>query len=269
MTHPYRALAAAYARLLQGNYPLGGLTPGPAPLIAATAPTVLLLSPHPDDECITGCLPLRLRRELAMRVVNVPVTLGSRVDRQAARWAELQTACDFLGFALTEPLPEHWADKVAVLAALLRDCRPLIVVLPHAEDAHPTHQATHHLGLAALAQQAADFACVVIETEYWAALAAPNLLIEADDILLGDLMAALSCHVGEVTRNPYHLTLPAWMLDNVRRGAERIGGAGATAPAMLFATLYRRRLWRDQQLQDGDGGCYASKDSLAALLSLP
>ena len=59
---------------------------------------VLLFSPHPDDECITGTLPLRLMREAGKRIVNVPVTFGSRKERRAERAAELEKACAFLGW---------------------------------------------------------------------------------------------------------------------------------------------------------------------------
>ena len=58
------------------------------------------------------------------------------------------------------------------------------------------------------------------------------------------MMAALSFHVGEVQRNPYHLLVPAWMQDNVRRGGELVGGQGGAAPDFTFATLYRLREWR-------------------------
>ncbi len=57
------------------------------------------------------------------------------------------------------------------------------------------------------------------------------------------MMAALSFHVGEVQRNPYHLLVPAWMQDNVRRGGELVGGQGGAAPDFTFATLYRLRRW--------------------------
>lgn len=67
------------------------------------------------------------------------------------------------------------------------------------------------------------------------------LEIDADD--LGDLVAALSFHAGEVRRNPYHLTLPAQPIDNVRRGAELVLGQGHAAPAFRFASLYRLRRW--------------------------
>lgn len=58
----------------------------------------VILSPHPDDECINGGLPLRLLREGGWRVVNLAVTHGSNPDRQLARARELQAACAVLGF---------------------------------------------------------------------------------------------------------------------------------------------------------------------------
>ena len=58
----------------------------------------VILSPHPDDECIVGALPLRLLREGGWRVVNVAVTHGSNPARQLARAVELKNACQALGF---------------------------------------------------------------------------------------------------------------------------------------------------------------------------
>ena len=62
-------------------------------------------------------------------------------------------------------------------------------------------------------------------------------------------MAATSFHVGEVRRNPYHLLLPAWMQDNVRRGGELVGGQGGAAPDFVFAALYRLRRFRQGNLE--------------------
>ena len=45
----------------------------------ASAPVALILSPHPDDECIVVSL-IRLLRE-AIKIVNVAITLGSKVER--------------------------------------------------------------------------------------------------------------------------------------------------------------------------------------------
>jgi hypothetical protein len=69
----------------------------------------------------------------------------------------------------------------------------------------------------------------------------------ADDVT--DMVTAVSFHVGEVRRNPYHLLLPAWMQDNVRRGGELVGGQGGPAPNFVFATLYRLRKWRRRKFE--------------------
>jgi N-acetylglucosamine malate deacetylase 1 len=69
------------------------------------------------------------------------------------------------------------------------------------------------------------------------------------------MMTATSFHAGEVRRNPYHLLLPAWMQDNVRRGGELVGGQGEAAPDFTFATLYRLRRWKQGEIAKMyDGG---------------
>lgn len=265
--NPYRSMVAAHASLLRdaATLPLGGLTPpSPSPLVA-DAPNVLIFSPHPDDECIIGALPLRLLRELRMRVINVAVTQGRHPERQAARLEELEAACAYIGFGLLrtvenglagidlqtrERRPETWAASLAVITEILKAELPDVIFIPHAADWHPAHIGTHHLVLDALAAMPATFACHVIENEFWGAMATPNLMVESSLDDVADLAAALSFHVGEVARNPYHLRLPAWMIDNVRRGSELVQGKGATAVEMTFATLYRLRKWADGGLQD-------------------
>src|SRR5690606_9853499 len=77
----------------------------------------------------------------------------------------------------------------------------------------------------------------------------PNLMVESTSDEVADLVAGTSFHVGEVTRNPFHLFLPAWMQDNVRRGSELVGGQGEAAPSWTFATLYQMRAWRNGGFQ--------------------
>jgi hypothetical protein len=89
----------------------------------------------------------------------------------------------------------------------------------------------------------------VVETEYWGAMDTPNLMVELSEKDLTDLVTALSFHAGEVRRNAFHLRLPAWMQDNVRRGAEIVGKRGGKAPDFVFATLYRVRLWKNSGLR--------------------
>jgi LmbE family N-acetylglucosaminyl deacetylase len=258
--NPYFPLVASYARLMHEGkaLPLGGIPAEPRPTPAAGAPVALIFSPHPDDECIVGGLALRLLREAGMRVINVAVTQGSHRERQSARWQELQNACDWLGFGLVQTAPGgleqinpnarqneplHWERQVKVVAATLMKHQPALIFLPHALDWNSTHVGTHFLVMDALQTLPADFQCQLVETEFWGQMAAPNLMVELSEQDVSALLAALSFHVGEVERNPYHLRLPAWLMDNVRRGAELVGGQGGKAPDFLFATLYRVRRW--------------------------
>ena len=69
------------------------------------------------------------------------------------------------------------------------------------------------------------------------------------------MIAATTFHVEEVNRNPYHLLLPPWMMDNVRRGGEVAGGQGGTPPDYTFAVLYRLRKWsKGQAMRFFEGG---------------
>jgi hypothetical protein len=119
----------------------------------------------------------------------------------------------------------------------------------------------------ALTQLGPHFECLALETEFWGAMKTPNLLVESSPRDLIDLITALSCHVGEVKRNPYHLRLPAWLMDNVRRGGELVGGQGGPAPDFLFGTLYRMRRWRGGSWENvlSQGRFLAQDQNVAAL----
>lgn len=255
--------------------PLGavdGLSSTATPVAAdgQQGPVVLLCSPHPDDETLTGALPLRLLREQGATVINLAVTLGSNPTRQAERWAELQEACALLGFdcqrLFTGPgfdlkagaTAQGWPAAVQALIDCLDLLRPDFVVYPHALDRHPAHVATNSLVAAALARwtAAGKMAALAVETEYWQPMPSPNLLLGIDSEDEARLLAALACHRGEIARNPYHLTHPARLLDNVRRGAELVRAPLTTRPDFLLGELYRLSLWRqggNQALDLTDG----------------
>ncbi len=284
MSNPYHKFVSEYARLLNegADYPLGNIPHDPRGTPAKEASRVLVFSPHPDDECIVGGLPLRLLREMKMNVLNVALTLGSRKDRQMERLAELRNACDYLGFGLVVPgerglekintsareeNPATWAEAVKLIAGIVNQHQPRVIFMPHAKDGNSTHVGTHLLVNDALKQVDPAFCCWVCETEFWAPLSNPNLMIESSVADVADLVAAVSFHVEEVRRNPYHLRLPAWMQDNVRRGGELVGGQGGAAPAFGFATLYRLRKWIHNHYADTvkSGKLISCNDSLGEL----
>ncbi|MGA0333588.1 MAG: PIG-L deacetylase family protein [Kiritimatiellia bacterium] len=206
---------------------------------------VLLFMPHPDDECIVGLLPLRLMREAGKRILNIPVTFGSNPERQAGRAAELSDACNYLGWEIHKEQEDTGSLNVEDVVSILKKFSPEIVFFPHVRDWNSRHIVTHHLVVEAMKKMGPDFSCKVVETEFWGAMDDPNLMVEGDAHMVADLVAATSLHVGEVARNPYHLLLPAWMQDNVRRGGELVGGQGQAAPDFSFATLYRLRKWEN------------------------
>ena len=262
--NPYHKLVSGFARLFADGkqLPPGRIPPHDKPKSTPDkkSPVALIFSPHPDDECIIGGLPLRLLRENKTRVVNVAVTLGSNKERRQKRLRELKNACNWIGFELEHVTPDGlekinvqtrkkkpaiWNRSVKMVSALLLKFRPQIIFSPHAADGHGTHIGAHFLVMDALKLLPKNFQTVLVETEFWAQMPSPNLIVEssADDV--ADLIAALSFHVGEMKRNPYHLRLPAWLQDNVRRGAEMVGGQGSAAPDFLFATLYRARRWKN------------------------
>ncbi len=263
--NPYNKFVADCASLIENakSLPLGGFPPSPRPQLAPDAPRALFFAPHPDDETISGALALRLLREARMNVINVAVTQGSNKERQAGRLAELQGACDYLGYGLQTTVPNGlekvtvktrqndpavWSGMVKVISGILAKHQPRVILFPHERDWNGTHIGVHYLVTDALRQMPANFECYTVETEFWGAMDDPNLMVEVGRQDLADLIAATTFHVGEVKRNPYHLSLPAWMMDNVRRGAELVGGQGGAAPDYPFAALCRLRNWSQGRL---------------------
>jgi LmbE family N-acetylglucosaminyl deacetylase len=219
--------------------------------------TVMIVSPHPDDECIVGSLALRLLHENNAHVVNVAVTLGSKEERQAERLQELEAACEVLELE-NVVLHEKWKNKEKELKSLIQKYQPQIIIAPHVKDFHPTHIKTGEL-LKKVLQSLKKETAIVVWSEFWGQLSKPNILVEVPNEILELQMQALVKHAGEVSRNPYHLRLPAWMMDNVRRGSEVVGGKGAEAKEMAFGVLY--------QLQVSKAGKLTTPKNLSSYLT--
>ena len=261
----YHHLVAEYARLVREgkSLALGGFPSASRRQRRPDAPKALFFAPHPDDETIVGGFALRLFRETGMNVINVAVTQGSKKARQAERFEELRNACDYLGYPViaTGPNglekinprtrqqdPRYWADCVRVIAEILSNNQPRVILFPHEHDWNSTHIGVHFLIIDALKRMPENFQTFLVETEFWGQMDTPNLMVEISSENLADMIAATTFHIGEVRRNPYHLLLPAWMMDNVRRGAELVGGQGAGPPDFTFAILQRLREWKQGRI---------------------
>ena len=224
---------------------------------AAESGGVLVCAPHPDDESLCGALPLRLAKEEGCPVTALAITLGSDSSRKESRLQEFINACGVLGWGwqiAEEPLafenvsmenrdrePTAWQEKVAHLVDILLARKPALLLLPHADDAHPTHIGTHHLCMEALIRYSKvyDEELMIAETEFWRPMRSPNLLVGVGEEDLAQLVTAVAQHRGEVARHPYHAQLPFRMLDTVRRGGELLAGYGGGKVALRFGELYR------------------------------
>jgi LmbE family N-acetylglucosaminyl deacetylase len=222
--------------------------------------TLLICSPHPDDEALVGGFALRALQESNARVVNCAITLGADRKRKQERLRELRASCAVLGFELkiagwpkklgfenVEPQiaksnPQRWRLNHALLKSVFEYARPDVVLMPHAGDFHNTHKGTHQLAVevaAAYSRRIRDKRLLLLETEYWHPMEKPNLMVGITSPDVAALIMAVAEQGGEVRRNPYHPRHPARMIDNVRRGSEVIKGEGASAETFMFAELYR------------------------------
>ncbi len=277
-----RRVAAAYDPCLR----LAATEAGDIP--AAAGGGVLVCAPHPDDESLCGALALRLAREEGCPVTALAVTLGSDAARKEARLREFADACGALGWGwqpARQPLAfdgvnpaqrdrdlAAWRGKVAAVVGILDELRPDLVLLPHLDDAHPTHIGTHQLCMEALVRHATDCGreILVAETEFWHPLGDANLLVGVGEEDVARLVYAVSRHRGEVARHPYHAQLPFRMVDTVRRGAEMLAGFGGGVPPFRFGELYRLARFENGRLRPATRGVVFGPEarlSLAALRS--
>jgi N-acetylglucosamine malate deacetylase 1 len=206
---------------------------------------------------------LRLYRETGFRIINVPITFGSDLARRDGRRKELENACQYLGFEIEIPVPEgfenikpearehdseNWNFAVNRIVELISELKPQVIFFPHRYDRHPTHCGTNLLVLDALNKMPEGFSCITVENEFWQAMEIPNCLVELSDEIVSDLICALSLHVGEVERNPYHVTFPSWLIDSVRRGSEIVGKAGSNSQDFTFGVLHKISLFKGGEL---------------------
>lgn len=276
VNNPYLDYIKAICRAVEiaKTLPLGNITCLERKSPAVGAKTAIFLAPHPDDEGLQGAALLRLRDE-GWNIVVVPVTCGSNPHRKQARFGEMKNACNYLGADIRwvgesglgfnnvtaksrEADPEAWQKKVEEIREVF-ELRPSVLFFPHKHDWNGTHIGVHLLAMDALAMMPRGFETHILLTDFWGEHCSPNLMLEVSAERLAEQVAAVSFHVGEVERNPYHLTLPAFMMNNVRLGAEKIGGQGGAAPDYEFATLYEHQVWKDGGLHTVPNGLFVSR----------
>jgi LmbE family N-acetylglucosaminyl deacetylase len=194
--------------------------------------TVLHVAPHPDDEALGAPATLLLLRRAGWQVVNVVTTLGRPEDRERRR-EEALDAARRAGFDLVLPDGRPVAH---LIASLVRDHVPELVISPSAHDVHPTHVAVGEATGRALAS--CPTPPVWWQWGLWADLAAPTLYVPFGEEVLAAARHVLEAYTGELARNDYTRLLDARSVVQAVLGSERVFGFGrAAASTAPFAEL--------------------------------
>lgn len=227
---------AQYIESIEKNF-VGAspIAPLSKPANLSNQPRILILSPHPDDECLMAGCALRMQEEWGAVVTVVPYSYGSNPARRLARQQELKDALGVLGFQLLDPR-SGGLEKLTEAEFLdaVKKIDPELIISPHARDRHPVHVEAHQLVANAMMNQKKT---IWIQTEYWQANEQPNAFVPLRGDLVVKIGEALMKHQGEIQRNPYHLSLPGWYMDQARRAVELIPGFGNALPITAFGQL--------------------------------
>lgn len=211
------------------------------PVGISSQPKILILAPHPDDECLMAGFALRAKEEWNAEVFVLPFSFGSDVSRRQARIQELKDSLHVLDFKLIDPRLNGATEKLSQpeFEAVMNQLVPDVVISPHLADHHPAHIETARMVQAFLSANAKSI--VWLQTEYWQQNGFANEFLPLSTEHVIQIGEALQKHRGEISRNPYHLRLPAWYIDQARRAQELLTNfGGAVAPQFMFGQLLQR-----------------------------
>jgi LmbE family N-acetylglucosaminyl deacetylase len=205
------------------------------------APTLVHLSPHPDDEAV-GCPAALLHlRDRGWRVVNVVASLGftHQHPRRRAETEEASSRSGFEALFLDPPLNISLGDDlglatdrvVSELPGIVADCGASIVVSPSPHDVHHGHEVVGRgvqRAMAAMPDTVRWWMWGV-----WGDLPAPNVYFGFDGTTMARAVHILEAYAGELDRNDYRRLLTGKASANAVLGSERVFGFGAPAASPL------------------------------------
>jgi LmbE family N-acetylglucosaminyl deacetylase len=246
----YSAYLQSWVDLVLKN---GGRNPIPPnllkPIGLPESPKILILAPHPDDECLMAGFALRAKEEWGSSIYVLPYSFGSRVERRLQRKNEMKAAIQVLGFELIDPRTDQKLERLTMseFVSACQSIQPDVILSPHPDDHHPAHVEASQMVRDFRVAQAALFSkegakknqITWIQTEYWKHHSEPNFFLPLTMNHVIQMGQALQKHEGEISRNPYHLSLPAWLIDQARRAPEVLGGFGTDSDQFLFGVLLK------------------------------
>jgi LmbE family N-acetylglucosaminyl deacetylase len=194
-------------------------------------PTVLHLSPHPDDELLGAPATLMALRDAGWRVVNLACGLGSEVADRERRRAELVEACRRARFELRLAAPD--AEEIAAAVA---ETGAELVVSPSPHDGHPAHELVAREARTALASPDPGPPRWWL-WGLWADLPLPTLLVIFDDERRREIDHALGAHATQLARSDLSRLLAARAQAAAVLGPERVLGFGTPGTGAPYAEL--------------------------------
>jgi LmbE family N-acetylglucosaminyl deacetylase len=208
-------------------------------------PTLLHLSPHPDDEVAGMPATLMALRDAGWRIVNLACGLG-RPEQHERRRAELEEACRRARFELLAcepPLALSAGDDLAaseeilvqLLGEVCGELSPELVCAPSPHDGHHAHELVGRAARRALEAYPGPLPPLWL-WGVWAELPFPTLIVPFDRARLAEIQHALAAHASELARLPLDRLVEARAILSAGAGEERVRGPGvASDPALDLA----------------------------------
>ena len=246
-------------------------------------PTVVHVSPHPDDESLGAPCTLLSLRDLGWRVVNVAAGLGRPADHERRR-AELTAALRVAGFtyeespslpgspaATTSPVP---AILTRELAGIVERHDAELVIGPHPHDGHHGHETVARAirQLVWTSRAPAD----LVDVAALGRSPRPTLMVPCGEDHLRTSARMLDQHAGENDRNDYRALQTSMRVANAVRGVETVFGFGSargdaasvtSAELLTEVTAHRHRWFVGRPRMLDQPGEWAPLDDLSILSS--
>lgn len=219
-------------------------------------PTVVLVSPHPDDEVLGGPGTLARFIESGWTVVNFLTTTGRLADRPRRRHEAEQAAIrggfvtvfsePTIGVSSSDDLVAAEDNLVLQLGELATSLQQaghdiLLWTAPSPHDAHHAHELVGRATRRHLENMAKQSQAPICWWMWgvWADLPVPTVYVPYCEQEMHYAVDVIGAYAGELERNDYAAMIEYRARANVALGSERVFGFGAVRAAREpFADLF-------------------------------
>lgn len=233
--------------------------------------TILLVSPHPDDEIIGAGATAITLRESGHKIVNLACSLG-KPEQHKRRRGELEEACGRAGIELIIPdrpalisssddLDSAQQQIRHMVSETFDELNPQLVIMPSVHDGHHGHEVVARATREALAQREGSRLWMY---NIWGELPHPTVYSPFEKPTLDRVIEALDAYKGENDRNDYRNMVIGRALLGKVLGSEKVFGFGSAAASdMKYAELFTEVIRHNNQWLEGPKRVLNSENLLA------